>query len=261
MVSLQKLRVARSIFNESGFLRRFGSTPRSSNNHVSAIHAKLKRFAEPTFWDEQYDEQSARSVRNHGSATPDFDWFLSGSDLKQGLNPFWPSSGVVLDVGCGTSTVMEHLASSGCDVVFGVDGSSVAIATQAARHTQNIAQVHTHDRTNDHTHVLPLVSDLRSALPFRDNTFDVIIDKGTTDSLLLGDAVEAAQSLHEEMVRTLQHGGRVLHVSDTGPDTRIAFLEKFWKCSVTSLGDVDESMSRYFLYTLHQRNCQRKRQA
>lgn len=40
-------------------------------------------------------------------------------------------------------------------------------------------------------------------LPFRTAVFDTIIDKGTTDSLMLGNAYGAVEQLHREMGRVL----------------------------------------------------------
>ena len=57
-----------------------------------------------------------------------------GDELAAAMGPIWPSSGATLDLGCGTSSVLENLSLAGVDVALGVDGSAVAVETVQQRH-------------------------------------------------------------------------------------------------------------------------------
>ena len=117
-------------------------------------------------------------------------WQPPGNELAASLGSIWPSSGATLDIGCGTSSVLENLSRAGCDIALGLDGSAVAIEAMQARHGAD-PRVHA------------VLSNLRCQLPFRRAVFDTIVDKGTTDSLMLGNAYGAVQLLHREMGRVL----------------------------------------------------------
>ena len=59
-------------------------------------------------------------------------------------------------------------------------------------------------------------------LDLADNTFDLIIDKGTVDSLLCGsNSFHNVYQMNKQMSRVLHKGGRVVTITYGQPDTRI----------------------------------------
>lgn len=66
------------------------------------------------------------------------------------------------------------------------------------------------------------------ALPFRDNSFRLVFDKGTTDSLLKDNrhGVRKFKAVVLEVLRILGKGGKLLQFTDEDPDIRIPLLEK-----------------------------------
>ena len=63
---------------------------------------------------------------------------------------------------------------------------------------------------------------------FRDNTFDVVIDKGTYDALACDEQDKTMISrLTKEMIRVTRVGGAVVIITNGVPQKRMGDLEKF----------------------------------
>jgi ubiquinone/menaquinone biosynthesis C-methylase UbiE len=93
------------------------------------------------------------------------------------------------------------------------------------------------------------------SLPYKDNLFHLLVDKGTMDALIKNPKHgrgDASSMLHEAE-RVLQSGGMFLQVTDEDPDSRLLFLEKHspkscsWNVSV--LADVGPTDRDCFVYT------------
>lgn len=71
-----------------------------------------------------------------------------------------------------------------------------------------------------------MVQDIRY-LEFEDNSFDLIVDKGTLDAILCGDdsAINSALAL-KEMCRVLKSGGKLLIFTYGKPESRLCYLKK-----------------------------------
>lgn len=167
---------------------------------------------------------------------------------KYVLPPHTGSALAALDLGCGTSGVAFALAEAGVPAVVGVDGSTTAIAQmQRAHHTDD-------DTCLIQKRLLFRVANLCSPLPFLDNQFDLIIDKGTTDAIMYGAGDAAVASLHQELRRVITKDGIVMHFSDEDPDLRLPLLQAAgWRCSVRELDDDEGETVGYYMYQLRQK--------
>jgi len=105
----------------------------------------------------------------------------------------------VLVVGCGTSCLSEELQGRGYDV-SSVDISEVAIEQMRRKRGDMDWQV----------------ADV-SELPFNDDSFDAVIDKGTGDSLFFGSHASQRQSMcttmWKEAVRVLNRQGTFICIT------------------------------------------------
>ena len=92
------------------------------------------------------------------------------------------------------------------------------------------------------------------SLPFASSTFDVVIDKGTSDSALKEprEGVKMAASILRESVRVLKAGGCVWQITDEDPDVKLAFLEAASDANTgpltTSYKVVEACGREYFIY-------------
>lgn len=68
-------------------------------------------------------------------------------------------------------------------------------------------------------------------LPFKDCAFDVVFDKGTTDSLLKAeDGKVRSERMIKECLRVVKPGGIVLQITDEDLDSRLPMLEDIVGC-------------------------------
>lgn len=88
-------------------------------------------------------------------------------------------------------------------------------------------------------------ADITKGLPFGDQSFDLIVCKGTLDSILCGaGSVASAKTVVSECSRVLANGHGVLFLVSYGnPDNRVVFLEHendlsyYWKeVSIHNIG-------------------------
>jgi RAT1-interacting protein len=158
----------------------------------------------------------------HGGAT---------SDVNPPYFPTYETCRVLI-LGCGNSTFEEDMRNDGWygDIV-NVDFSSVVIDQMKKKYAGII-----HD--DEQQQGLKFIcADITEGLPFEDNSFDLIICKGTLDAILCSTgSTICAKNVISECVRVLADGhGCLFLVSYGNPDSRVEFLEHdnelshYWK--------------------------------
>lgn len=219
---------------------------RTSN---SKNYTTSKDLSDKTFWEHFYASHSPNKS---------FDWFLGFDDVKEYLTRYLPPEkhvSRILDIGCGTSNfsieIFRYLQGK-CNIDC-VDYSETALRIMSQR-IELLKNQQKKLFTGD-GEISFFLADVRR-LPFLDRTFDLTIDKGTSDAVLRSpNAEEDFLKLITEVLRVSQHGGTVIQFSDEAPEVRMDLLSNV-KGHVSSGLDIHykelgsyQSME-YFMYIL-----------
>ena len=150
------------------------------------------------YWDNRY---SSTSTNDNKEA---FEWLLNYSDIRHLLSRKYCGNAVaqakkcrVLIAGCGTSQVGEAMLSDGFQDITNIDFSSIVIDQMKEKYTNewhtNLFANLRHERKlgeDDSSNTQPPqkmifeVMDLTKKLKFANDTFDLIVCKGTLDAVL-----------------------------------------------------------------------------
>ena len=139
--------------------------------HAPPPAGEEHRYATRRYWAARYAAVGAGDV---------FEWFLSFDDLRPLLG-FVKRRSAVLDLGCGTSRLLCDMREAGyAGRLVGVDCAAAALRSVKER--------------SESCHVELVEADATTLAPFADATFDVVVDKGTVDALISGDAAAATEA-------------------------------------------------------------------
>ena len=162
--------------------------------HAPPPAGEEHRYATRRYWAARYAAVGDGDV---------FEWFLSFDDLRPLLG-FVKRRSSVLDLGCGTSRLLCDMREAGyAGRLVGVDCAAAALRSVKER--------------SESCHVELVEADATTLAPFADATFDVVVDKGTVDALISGDAAAATEAC-AAAGRVLKRGGRFVVVSHRRPD-------------------------------------------
>ena len=115
-------------------------------------------------------------------------------------------------VGCGNSKLSAEMASDGYPLIDNMDVSDVVLKKMYDLYS------------SEHTGFEFTAMDA-TKMNYRDNSFDVCIDKGTFDALACGPDRSVVCKLTQEMLRVARHS--VVVVSSGTPDRRVGAFEEF----------------------------------
>ena len=186
----------------------------SRSRALSGPSFTVSHLAEKKYWDERYKTRDARESH--------FDWLADSESTLEHVLPFVRPNSRILDLGCGTSSFALNLQKSSAVAVEVVclDYSYSAVKTMKS--------IHNHDRSKSSLSSVHFIQADATKTPFKAGTFDVILDKGTTDSVLkFEDRRKAhlmAQRLQLEALRILSPLGVYLQITDEDPDLRTTLL-------------------------------------
>ncbi|CAL4984054.1 unnamed protein product [Urochloa decumbens] len=146
-------------------------------------------YLDPSYWDERFGKEEH------------YEWFKDFSHFRHLLAPLLSPSLSVLEVGCGNSRLGEELLREGVDGgITCVDLSPVAVQRMrdrlAVQGTKGVDVV---------------VADMLD-LPFEQESFDLVIEKGTMDVLFVdsGDPWNPNPSTVNNVMKMLEEIHRVL---------------------------------------------------
>lgn len=166
-------------------------------------------LSQKKYWESCYNE---KQINN------EFDWLLDSNTVSHDVISCLENSKgqKILDLGCGNSSVSQKIIEKYCHAVnvHGLDYIPSVIDHQVKVHGM-VKQGH------PSSCFVGVIGDA-CALPYRDNIFDIIIDKGTMDSLLKDNIKVRRQKkttlFLKESLRVLAPGGSFLQFTDEDPD-------------------------------------------
>lgn len=223
-------------------------------------------MSDQSFWNNFY---TSRQGNKH------FDWFVHFEDISGYLVPYLPSLGNncpiprIIDIGCGTSDfslkLFDHLKRK-CHIDL-VDFSPEAIKImQKILLEQGLLKKSVNPE--DFPGVACHRADAKN-LPFKEHTFSLALDKGTSDAVLKGTEGETAfVDVVQESLRVLKPSGKLIQFSDEPPEMRLSLLEKVKQevmhtnfktknCNLRFIWRELEINSgfQHFMYVVHKENC------
>lgn len=177
----------------------------------------MAQYGRPEYWNERYTHD----------ANP-FDWYQRWSGLKNVISEYLNVESKILIVGCGTSRLSEDLFDQGFTNITNIDLSSVCIQIMKDKYTDTPKAS------------MPFKEmDVTDMSDYSDQSFDVVIDKATLDSLLCGDnSADSVPKMTSEISRVLKDDGRFITVSYGQPLYRLKYLEREdnkWHVNVKSV--------------------------
>ena len=150
------------------------------------------------YWDERYQEEVGQM----------YDWLADFSVLRDFVQEVCTRESRILMLGCGNSLLSEEMYDAGFCNIDNIDISPVVIEQMEARN---------HERLD----MRYFVMDATDLSQFDDRSFDVVLDKGTLDSLLCGDdAFINVARMTREVQRVLKPQGVYMVISYSGPKFR-----------------------------------------
>ncbi|CAA6657719.1 unnamed protein product [Spirodela intermedia] len=191
-------------------------------------------YLNPSYWDERFAEEE------HYEWLKDYSHFRHL--VRRHVRPFHS----VLEVGCGSSRLSEALLEDGVSDITSCDISEVAVEMMRKRLQGKGLKG-----------IKVLVADMLS-LPFDDDCFDIVIEKGTMDVLFVdsGDpwnprleTVDKVKAMLEGVHRVLKPNGTFISISFGQPHFRRRFFEDpelTWSFEYETFGEE----FHYFFYVL-----------
>ena len=164
----------------------------------------MPNYGDKKYWEERYDEQNGTT----------FDWLEDYESIK----PIIDNLGIkkesrILNVGCGNSEFSEKMYDEGYTHNYNIDICQNVIEFMKTRNK---------DRKGLHFDVMDA-----SDMAYKDESFDLIIDKSTIDALLCGDhCFMLVAKMLKEISRVLKVGGYYIIISYGNPETRMVHLER-----------------------------------
>ncbi|XP_040205701.1 EEF1A lysine methyltransferase 4 [Rana temporaria] len=195
-------------------------------------------YKESGYWDTRYERE--RALPEAGG----HEWFGPYEDFAHLVRRQLRSGLRALVLGCGTSSLSADLYAEGVSPIISIDYSPICIKEMT-------------ERNADIPEISWMVMDARQ-LQFPDESFDLVIEKGTLDSMMVDEkdpwnitpaTVNLVDEVLSEVSRVLTPSGCFISVTFSPPHFRTrhyAQLKYDWSVSCDTYG----RDFHYFLYTL-----------
>lgn len=174
----------------------------------------MAQYGRSNYWDERYTRDPEP-----------FDWYQRWDGIKDTVNPLLNPNCNILILGCGNSRLGEELYDEGHTQLTNIDISGVVVEAMTEKY-------------RDKSSMSFQQMDCRQ-LDFPPQKFDVVIDKGTLDSILCGDG--STRNIHKtltEISRVLTNEGVFICISHGEPSYRMTYMhcqEFEWNCEVKTV--------------------------
>ncbi|KAL8060487.1 hypothetical protein ABFX02_02G027400 [Erythranthe guttata] len=196
--------------------------------------ATASAYLDPQYWDQRFAQEEH------------YEWFKEYSHFRHLILEHIQPTSAVLEVGCGNSQLCEELHRDGIAELTCIDLSSVAVDKMKKRLL-----------SKGYKGIKVLEADMLD-LPFEDECFDVVIEKGTMDVLFVdsGDpwnpepvTVSRVMAMLEGIHRVLKPHGIFISITFGQPHFRRRFFNSptfTWSVEWRTFGDG----FHYFFYIL-----------
>lgn len=191
-------------------------------------------YLDPHYWDERFSNEEH------------YEWFKDYSHFRHLIQAHIKPTSSVLELGCGNSQLCEELYKDGVTEITCIDLSAIAVEKMQKRLA-----------LKGYKEIKVLEADMLD-LPFSNEVFDVIIEKGTMDVLFVdsGDpwnpqpeTVTKVMAMLEGVHRVLKPNGIFISISFGQPHFRRPLFdapEFTWSVEWSTFGDA----FHYFFYVL-----------
>jgi 2-polyprenyl-3-methyl-5-hydroxy-6-metoxy-1,4-benzoquinol methylase len=170
----------------------------------------MAEYREKDWWDSRY-----------AANLEPFDWYFRWVQIRELLSRHMQPTDRILNIGCGNSRLADEMHKDNFTCILNIDFSSVVIAQMQAKYP------------DQHFEELDVLQ-----MPYHEK-FDVVIDKGTLDSVLCGDNPSPNSfNMLCKVSESLKPGGTYIVISHTQPAQRLNYLAKDefnWQVDVETL--------------------------
>lgn len=162
----------------------------------------MAQYGKSDYWDDRY------------SRDPEpFDWYQRWSGVRDIVTEYSKQSHNVLVIGAGNSRMSEEMHDEGYKRITNIDTSMVCIKSMQDKYRDQEGLVYQH-------------MDVKS-MDLQDGTFQLVLDKGTLDSVLCGEASTLnVQKALNEISRVLDTKGVFICISHGQPSYRLTYLQR-----------------------------------
>ncbi|XP_074320912.1 uncharacterized protein LOC141657539 isoform X4 [Silene latifolia] len=212
----------------------------SSNNSKDEIAPpSALTYLDPLYWNERFAKEQH------------YEWFKDYSHFRHLILEHIQPHSSVLELGCGNSQLSDEMHKDGIKDITCTDLSPVAVHNLQTRVSDK-----------GFTEIKAMVADMLD-LPFSDETFDVVIEKGTMDVLFVdsgdpwnpqAETVKKVMAMLQGVHRVLKPDGIFISISFGQPHFRRPIFEArefTWSMKWDTFGDG----FHYFFYTLKKVSC------
>ncbi|KAH9614014.1 hypothetical protein KSS87_022803 [Heliosperma pusillum] len=220
---------------ESEVEKRFNNNNNNNNNDKDEVAPpSALTYLDPLYWNERFDKEQH------------YEWFKDYSHFRHLILEHIKPHSSVLELGCGNSQLSEEMHKDGITNITCTDLSPVAVHN-----------LHTRLSSKGFKEIKAMVADMLD-LPFKDETFDVVIEKGTMDVLFVdsgdpwnpqAETVRKVMTMLQGVHRVLKPDGIFISISFGQPHFRRPIFEApefTWSMKWDTFGDG----FHYFFYTL-----------
>ena len=176
----------------------------------------MRHYGEKIYWEKHY-----KNIENNNT----FDWILDYSDVKEIISSLNISkeSSKILNVGCGNSEFSENMYDDGYHDIQNIDVSQELI---------NFMKERAKNRPGLNYELMDVYN-----MKFKNNFFDLIIDKSTLDAISCSyDYNINIAKMLKEIQRVLKISGYYMIISYEEPKNRIKHLKrKFLNFKIDSI--------------------------
>lgn len=169
-----------------------------------AIDGVYKRdeYSKAQFWEDRMKETKGF-----------FDWYVEFDELKRYIaKTNITEESKILMVGCGNSKLSEQMYDAGYKNIVNVDIAPSIVNLMKDYHDkkEKFMEWEVMDCT---------------AMTYKDESFDLVIDKGTIDAVICGDDLSPSLLITREMCRVTKKSGHIVLVSNSAPQGRRLLFE------------------------------------